>query len=194
MSDLKTPYEIVVLGDMSGRAKASVWSNLAGIAKKEVLDRYPTSMGGGEHRAQFELILEAGEEQYMQEYHEDKPDMWLRRKGRPMKLNTRKYLPAAYRTAKSVAANCLERGVKMHDDDGNVKAKSVCEKEYKSNTVRKEGEEVTTYDKAFTLMSKVEKLLKDTSLNTFELGSLQAKAELLELIARKQKEALDEST
>jgi len=183
--ELKTPYEIIVLGDMSGKAKASMWEHLAGQAKP-----YYAVSNGGYAREQFEDMLKPSEKQYMVEYHMDKPDMYLYPKKGDSYLNKRKYLPSAYRTAKSVACICLEKGVKMHDDYGNVISKSKCEKAYKekaraSNVLEKE--EKDGYTEAYVAIGKARRYINTTLLDIDERTVLREEIDKL-------KEALGELT
>lgn len=140
---LKTPYEIVVMGEAARRFKVSMWEQMVQQASG-VAAVMPSSTNTAQ-RAQFEQNMLVGEIQYMDKYHGTDPAA----KNSAGEWKFRAYLPASYRTAKSVAANCIEVGVAMMENDGTVCGKSACEEAYKAGRV-----ESTTHPK--TLMEKVQ--------------------------------------
>ena len=133
----KSPFEIVVMGEASRRFKMNMWEQMVGQSKL------------CSNREAFETMCLVGESAYMEQYHKDNPKatnakgMW----------NFRTFLPPAYRTAKSVAANCLEQGVDM-----TGKGKTACEQEYKAKTAEKQ-EPKTPHQKAKIVIGTLEKLI-----------------------------------
>lgn len=177
---MKTVHEVIVLGRISGTSKQSMWSELVSNAEAYRSSIDIAAIDGEAIRAGFEEYLHEGEEKYMVEYCIAEPDMWVTRKGKNV-LNKRKHLPAAYRTAKSVACNMLQNGLSFRDNVANVLGKSACEKVIKqATTTRQRG---TAYSEAFDAIHKARRAVINGTIDDVERDILlEDTNKLLEVI------------
>ena len=160
----KTPYEIVVMGEAARRFKKNMWEQMvkqANSVSRNILNE--------QRRAQFEGNMRIGEESYMEKYH-GKDDSAKHKNG---EWKFRAYLPSSYRTAKSVAANCLETGVKMVASDGSILGKSACEDAYKAGRVEGTTTPKTAFEKCEIALEMIDKLMPQ--ITDAEFLALQAK-------------------
>ncbi len=128
---LKTPLEIVVMGEAAKRFKSSMWDGLvkqAALVKKQ----HPKVLHT-EQRMIFEDVMLVGEVGYMEKYHGKTKEAKFAGGSKKGEWKFRSYLPGAYRTAKSVAANCLEEGVSMVGSNEETVGKSDCEAKYRAS-------------------------------------------------------------
>jgi hypothetical protein len=156
----KTPYEIVVMGEAAKRFKKNMWEQMVGQATKVQVSMPAASANG--QRAQFEQVMLKGEEEYMHTYHG--ADMKAKDGNGNWKF--RAYLPASYRTAKSVAANCIEQGTPMVEH-GKVRGKSACEGDYRQEVADKVAPK-TPYQKAKIVIETLDKLVCGMSVTERE--------------------------
>ena len=103
--------ETIVQFSVSEKSKENAWRDLVNEVK--VLDDRVVV-----------AYLEGGETEYMEEYHSDTPGAKTK-KGR---WKTSKYLPNAYKSAKSVITRAIRNGVELTDTNGNPRGKSEVEK------------------------------------------------------------------
>jgi hypothetical protein len=138
------------MGEATKRFKKNMWSSMTEQA--EIVLKDMPSAAHGAQRQQFEQNMLVGEDQYMMDYHKDN----LHAQDRKGAWKYRTFLPAAYRTAKSVAANCLEQGVPMREKNGDARGKTECERQYNSNKKLSSPESKTEYrDRAIKLIAQV---------------------------------------
>jgi hypothetical protein len=151
---LKTPLEIVVMGEAAKRFKSNMWVGLVHQAALSV--NINIALNYAARRKAFEDLMLEGEEKYMEKYHAKNGDA-RNAKG---EWKYRTYLPASYRTAKSVACNCIEQNVTMLQD-GEVVGKTACEEAYKvrAGTVSPQVAPKTVKEKWDIALNTVDKLM-----------------------------------
>ncbi len=155
---IKSPYEIVVMGEAAKRFKNNMWEGLAHQAELSVSDSVKKGVTDTKvQRVAFEDLMLEGEKKYMKQYHGKNPEA----KNKMGVWCYRAFLPSSYRTAKSVAVNCIEQGVSMLRGD-EVVGKTACEELYKAKqgVPAKVQEPVKTpWEKWEAVMGTVDKLL-----------------------------------
>ena len=103
--------ETIVQFSVSEKSKENAWRDLVNEVKTTPLHEVT------EHLTQ-------GEIEYMEQYHSEDPAAKTK-KGR---WKTSKYLPNAYKSAKSVITRAIRNGVELTDTNGNPRGKSEVEK------------------------------------------------------------------
>ena len=103
--------ETIVQFAVSEKSKENAWRDLVNEVKMTDKDLVAFS-------------LDSAEVEYMEQYHSTNPDAKTK-KGR---WKTSKYLPNAYKSAKSVITRAISNGVELTDTNGNPRGKSEVEK------------------------------------------------------------------
>ena len=107
--------ETIVQFSVSEKSKENAWRDLVNIVK---------IIPSGSSSSDVASYFEVGEVEYMEQYHSETPDAKTK-KGR---WKTSKYLPNAYKSAKSVITRAIRNGVELTDTNGNPRGKSEVEK------------------------------------------------------------------
>ena len=103
--------ETIVQFAVSEKSKENAWRDLVNEVKMTDKDLVAFS-------------LDSAEVEYMEQYHSTNPDAKTK-KGR---WKTSKYLPNAYKSAKSVITRAISNGVELTNTNGNPRGKSEVEK------------------------------------------------------------------
>ena len=103
--------ETIVQFAVSEKSKENAWRDLVNEVKMTPPEEIP-------------FVLKQSELEYMEQYHSTNPDAKTK-KGR---WKTSKYLPNAYKSAKSVITRAISNGVELTDTNGNPRGKSEVEK------------------------------------------------------------------
>ena len=107
--------ETIVQFAVSEKSKENAWRDLVNDMKL---------VPSGSSMEDIKTYFSVGETEYMEQYHSTNPDAKTK-KGR---WKTSKYLPNAYKSAKSVITRAISNGVELTDTNGNPRGKSEVEK------------------------------------------------------------------